>query len=38
MLDLESWGPGSIPTGGKYHILFLSFVKLFYILLPDMAE
>ena len=24
MLDLESQGPGSIPTGGKYHFLFYN--------------
>ena len=24
MLDLESQGPGSIPTGGKYHCLFYN--------------
>ena len=24
MLDLESQGPGSIPTGGNYHFLFYN--------------
>ena len=36
MLDLESQGP--IPIGGKYHILFLSFVTWIYTILPDLTE
>ena len=38
ILDLESQGPGSIRTGGKYHILFLSFVTRIYTILADLTE